>query len=93
MPQQFLTGSSLPQAKQPTPLGIYLIVGFQFVGVVLSFLSGTNNSVLFTLGQVVDYRTYALGTFRPKISAPMLIVPIVRLCFGARFSNELHSSA
>jgi hypothetical protein len=51
---QFLTGSSMAEQKTHIPVGIYIIVGLQVVGVVLSFFSAANNNMLFTLLQIVD---------------------------------------
>jgi hypothetical protein len=51
---QFLTDSSLQETKQPIQVGIYLIVGSQFIGVVLSFFRAGNNNIVFTLMQIAD---------------------------------------
>ena len=53
-PYAGLTGSQMQQTKQPLPVGVYIIAGFNFVGFVISFFDSSQNSGIYTVAMLLD---------------------------------------
>ncbi len=99
-PYAGLTGSQMQQQKQPLPVGVYVIAGFNFVGFVISFYDSSQSSGIYTVAMLFDLLlaiglVLRLDIARKLIvglSALILILTAVSLLQLAGFQHRLQQA-
>jgi len=73
-PYAGLTGSQMQQQKQPLPVGVYVIAGFNFLGFVASFFDSSQSSGIYTIAMLLDL-LLAIGlVLRLEVARKLIVV-------------------
>lgn len=70
----YLTGSQVEQVKKPLHWGIYVIVGLNLIGFLLSFFSSSQSNIIYTIAAFIDLAVAIGLLLRLEIARKIMVV-------------------